>query len=287
MNRIWWADHLPEHTHPMRQLALHHLSAFLFQHQPLPACFPRMWDSQGGGPWQAVGAWGPPHASSAWSLGPGEAPRGRSFLRAIRARSHLLSKRSSPTKMCWRFPFKLPAVKGSRRTRTPPMVDGEETSAPAGLGRYWVQFCASCSITYTFPSQTYKTPTTCWAYSLLGMWKQTCLHWGSCRGALLRLCLFWEQSPTSKSLRLVGLRTCHMELHLLERGHVHQADLGRLLGFQRRGLGCWAEWPRRPPPIPCLVTADKVPSLWWGCFSWPWCLTTCFSGFPRTLLIWV
>ena len=71
----------------------------------------------------------------------------RSFLRAIRAKSHLLSKRSSPTKMCWRFPFKLPAVKGSRRTRTPPMVDGEETSAPAGLGRYWIQFCASCSFT--------------------------------------------------------------------------------------------------------------------------------------------
>lgn len=70
------------------------------------------------------------------SLGPGETPRDSSFLRVLRAKSHLLSERSSPTKMFWGFLFKLAAVKGSRSTPTPLMVDGEETSASEGLGSY-------------------------------------------------------------------------------------------------------------------------------------------------------
>ena len=155
------------------------------------------------------------------------------------------------------------AVKGSRSTPTPPMVGGEETSASEGLGRYWVQVL--CQLLHHFCSPFTDIQNTYCVLSLI-------LSPGDVETDTSALALlFWEQSPTRKSLRLVGLRAWHMEPHLLEWRHILQADLGRILGCQRWDLGCWGEWQRRPPPIPCLVTADKVPSPWRGCFSWPQC----------------
>ena len=173
--------------------------------------------------------------------------------------------------MCWGFLFKLAAVKGSRSTPTPPMVDGEETSASEGLGSYWVQVL--CQLLQHLCSPFSHIQTTYYVLSLIlspGDVKADTSALGRFQTAL-RLCLFWEQSPTRKSLRLLGLRTWHTELHLLEWWHVRPADLGRMLGCQRQGLGCWGEQQRRPPPNPCLVMADKVPSPWRGCFSWPQC----------------